>query len=369
MIKRIFRNLFFLLCGVGILAAADPHQLSDAPHVDVVKGGGYFPVLIELKPGECLAVLRGGAPHIGVKGRLDIVTSKDGGKTWSEPQTVVDSSGDDRNPAFGQLRNGDIVLAYAVLHGYDATGLKLSKVPSEREAEGVYVLRSSDGGKTWTKPELSQATHEIQKNGGSVSPYGKLAQLADGTVLMSVYYQFSDNRGHQEYVFRSHDNGRTWGEPVLVGEHYDETALVSLQGNKVLAAMRSEVGAHLATTISNDGGRTWSKPVQITQDKEHPADLILLKSGDLLLTFGERNKPFGVHAMLSHDLGKTWDEKSNTVLANDAASTDCGYPSSVQLRDGKILTMYYQVDDAQNAPATTRARSVVWNLPDNHPLN
>lgn len=365
MIKPLSRAFLFCVWSAAVWAASGTHQFIDAPHVDVVKGGGYFPVLIELKNGQLMAVLRGGAPHVGVKGRLDIITSADGGKTWSEPKTVVDGSGDDRNPALGQLKNGDIVLAYAILHGYDSTGLKLSKVPSEREAEGVYVLCSHDGGITWTKPELSPAIHEIQKNGGSVSPYGKLTQLPNGTVLMSVYYQFADSRGHQEYVFRSHDNGKTWVDPVLVGEHYNETALVSLSGNHVLAAMRSEEGGHLATTASQDGGLTWSKAVQITQDKEHPADLLLLKNGDLLLTFGERNKPFGVQAILSHDLGKTWDEKSRIVLANDAASTDCGYPSSVQLRDGKIVTIYYQVDDAQSAPASARARSIVWEIPKN----
>jgi len=356
--------LAIAVCLLGCLdIKAATHQPTELPHVDVVKGGGYFPVLIELKNGDLMAVLRGGAPHVGVKGRLDVVVSQDGGKTWSAPRTVVDGPGDDRNPAFGQLKNGDIILAYAVLHGYDASGLKLSKVPSEREAEGVYIVRSSDGGKTWTKPELSQATHELQKNGGSLSPYGKLAQLADGTVLMSVYYQFADDRGHQDYVFRSHDDGRTWGEPVLIGKHYDETALVSLSANQVLAAMRSEAGGHLAITSSSDGGRAWTDAVQITQDREHPADLVQLKNGDILLTYGERNKPFGVRAMLSHDRGKTWDENSKFVLADDAASTDCGYPSSVQLPDGKIVTIYYQVDDAQTAPSSARARAVVWDIP------
>ncbi len=363
MIKRIFQTSALCLCCLGALRAQ--HQLTDLPHVDVVKGAGYFPVLIELANGELMAVLRGGAPHIGVKGRLDLVSSKDGGKTWSEPKTIVDGPGDDRNPAFGQLKNGDIILAYAVLHGYDSTGLKLAKVASEREAEGVYLVRSSDGGKTWTKPELSQAIHELQNKGGSLSPYGKLAQLPDGTVLMSVYYQFADDRGHQEYVFRSHDNAKTWGEPVLIGEHYDETALVSLPGGQVLAAMRSEIGGHLATSASYDGGRTWSNAVEITRYKEHPADLLQLKNGDILLTYGERNKPFGVHAVLSHDRGKTWDEKSGVVLADDAASTDCGYPSSVQLRNGKIVTIYYQVDDAQTAPSSTRARAIVWEIPKN----
>jgi hypothetical protein len=53
-----------------------------------VEGGGYFPVTVRLKTGEILSILRGGARHIGVKGRLDPVTlrSQDKGKTWSRPE-------------------------------------------------------------------------------------------------------------------------------------------------------------------------------------------------------------------------------------------------------------------------------------------
>jgi hypothetical protein len=332
----------------------------------VVRGGGYFPVLIRLHSGELMAVLRGGAPHIGVKGRLDIVSSNDEGKTWSAPRTVIDSSEDDRNPAFGQTKNGDIILSYAVLRGYDSAGAKFSgNKDADRQAVGVYVVSTSDGGKTWTKPELSERIHSLQKDGGSVSPYGKIVQLPSGTLLMSVYYQFSNARGHQDYLFRSRDGGQTWDEPTLVGEHSNETCLLALPNGEVLAALRSETGGHISVAVSKDQGHTWSSPVQVTRDGEHPADLIRLKNGDILLTYGQRNKPFGVEAVVSHDSGKTWDDKTKVVLANEAANGDCGYPSSVQLPNGKIVTVYYQVDNPANVPASTKAKAIVWSFPKN----
>jgi sialidase-1 len=138
--------------------------------------------------------------------------------------------------------------------------------------------------------------------------------------------------------------------------------LLALSDGSVLAALRSETGGHLAIAASQDGGHTWSSPAPITRDKEHPADLIRLKNGDILLSYGQRNKPFGVEAIVSHDKGKTWSAASKVILANDAVSTDCGYPSSVQLLSGKIVTMYYQVDDPHNVPASAKARSIVWQV-------
>jgi hypothetical protein len=113
-------------------------------------------------------------------------------------------------------------------------------------------------------------------------------------------------------------------------------------------------------TESADEGRTWSAPLQITADSEHPADLIQLHDGRVLMVFGERNAPRGIHAMISRD-GRSWSA-SQIVLADDAPNNDCGYPSSVEVDAGKVLTLYYQVDDLKNAPASASARAVLWNV-------
>ncbi len=345
-----------LLAGtVSLLRAAE------FPHTVITKGQGYFPVAIPLKNGEVLAVLRGGAPHVGVKGRLDLVRSKDRGKTWSAPWTAVDEQFDDRNPALGQLKDGTIVLAYVIASGYDESGLRFVGKREDRVFDGVYLTFSKDNGKTWSKPVRDKAIRDFYAGKGAVSPYGKIVQLADGTVLMAVYFEFFDGRSHQSYVFRSTDGGKTFGSPVLMGEHYNETGIQVLRDGRVLAALRSEKGGHLAISESGDGGRTWSKPVQITDNSEHPGDLIQLRDGRVLLVYGERNAPRGVHAMISAD-GRAWDKSKRIVLADDAPNGDCGYPSSVEVSRGKVVTLYYQVDDLKNVPASSSSRAVVWTV-------
>ncbi|MBI1924373.1 exo-alpha-sialidase, partial [Candidatus Poribacteria bacterium] len=77
-------------------------QLPSAFEVYLCRDEGYFPVLINPHGEDILAVVRAGAGHVGITGRLDAVRSPDGGKTWTAPAVIVDSEVDDRNPAVGQ---------------------------------------------------------------------------------------------------------------------------------------------------------------------------------------------------------------------------------------------------------------------------
>ena len=48
-----------------------------------------------------------------------------------------------------------------------------------------------------------------------------------------------------------------------------------------------------------------------------------------------------MRALISRDEGETWDNDNQIVLTADSATSDCGYPSAVQLDDGKIFVAYY----------------------------
>src|SRR5688572_9404441 len=87
-IMRIHQIASALLLGCCCLAGAawaeDVASSSvTGEHSLVVAGQGYFPVLLRLQDGRIAVVLRGGAAHVGIAGRLDMVFSANEGQTWS----------------------------------------------------------------------------------------------------------------------------------------------------------------------------------------------------------------------------------------------------------------------------------------------
>ena len=56
---------------------------------------------------------------------------------------------------------------------------------------------------------------------------------------------------------------------------------------------------------------------------------------------GHRREPFGIRATLSYDQGETWDINDDIGLREDFPNADLGYPTSIQLDNGEVLTVYY----------------------------
>ena len=309
---------------------------------------GFFPVLLKLRDGTLVVVARDGDYHVGQRGRLILVVSRDRGESWSPPTVVAGEGPDDRNPALGQAPNGSLIVAYCKTDYYVNGRWARDELPFDQRRQRLFVTRAAEPGGPWSAPE------PLPVPPGSYSPYGAILTLPDGTLLMNVYgRRLVGDRledSYRAYVVRSRDDGRTWDDWTLIGAGFNETALAALPAGRLLAALRREYpqrrgGADVWLAWSDDGGRSWSDPRRLTGHGEHPASLLVLQSGAVLLTYGHRNPPFGVRARVSRDGGETWDDRRIT-LVDEATNRDCGYPSSVQLDDGTILTAYYALESA-----------------------
>ena len=238
----------------------------------------------------------------------------------------------------------------------------------------MFVQRSTDKGKTWTRKEWKVPNMYCI---GSHQWHGHHS-LSDGTILVPIYGQHS-NGDWRTYVWRSGDQGKTWRLRAMgtnaPGSYAGETAFVEVSPGCVLAHSRVEKGErYLVQMWSEDAGLTWSEPVRTDiRTGQDPADLIKLRDGRILCTYTYRYEPMGIRAVLSNDGGETWD-MGNVIILRDDGSTpsklpragtadhervyiggDVGYPGSTQLSDGSILTVYYiTTPDGVTHSAATR---------------
>ncbi len=325
---------------VKVATEFDVPRLESAERVLAARDCGYFPVMIRLQDGRLGAVIRAGARHVGIKGRLAWITSSDGGRTWSKPTTIVDGPYDDRNPSLCQAADGTIIVGYSEASTYDAKGRYDRRVGKFE----LFTVASKDGGKSWS---ARRPMNIPQYPSGSV--FGRALLLPDHTILMPVYWRSDCS------LLASRDHGATWTYYARVAARCNEFSLARLPNGRLVAVARSN---GLSCLHSDDNGKTWKSLGRITKPNQHPGDICVLKSGHLLLVYGSRVPPYGVQAMLSRDGGRTWEAKHRVALAWDSQNVDTGYPSVVQLDDGTIVVLYYAVGTYDCLPHAPQAQCV-----------
>ena len=224
--------------------------------------------------------------------------------------------------------------------------------PTPYEDEGNYLVltSSTDGGKTWTRPVRVPTS----------APHGGI-QLKDGRILVvgvqsaATRGEFPEKEPHRagkldarHVIAESTDGGRSWRERLMYPDGAwkscgaCEPHLIEARDGTLRCLFRLQEGAaHLLQAESHDGGRTWSVPKETTVDG-YPPHLLRLADGRILLTYARRKKDdYGEFAAVSSDDGCTWQACGEIKLA-PGGEQDLGYPSSCQLEDGSILTVYYQ---------------------------
>jgi len=215
------------------------------------------------------------------------------------------------------------------------------------------MIRSTDGGVS-----LSARYPSIVN-----SPHGPI-QLADGRLLYAGKDLWT---GEQRVgVCESIDDGQTWRWlatiPARPGDEikdYHELHGVETGDGQIVVQIRNHNRANAGETLqteSSDGGRTWSVPRAIGV-WGLPSHLLRLRSGSLLMTYGHRRAPFGNQARLSKDHGRTWSEPM--TISGDGASGDLGYPSTAELADGTMLTVWYELMKGSPRAALRQAR---WSI-------
>ncbi|MCY2986513.1 MAG: sialidase family protein [Planctomycetota bacterium] len=333
-----------------------------------------WPTLARRRNGQLLLVYSGGREsHVCPFGRVELMRSDDDGQTWSWPEVVLDAPIDDRDAGVVETAKGSILITTFTSLAYESTLQKAERDgnwPADRLARwqaahrrvsaegrqaalGEWMIRSTDGGILWS----GRYACEVD------SPHGPI-QLSDGRLLYAGKELW--HGAHRVGVCESKDDGQSWRWLATIPnregddpQNYHELHAVETADQRLLVQVRNHNRANSQETLqceSADGGQTWAPPRSIGV-WGLPSHLLRLRDDRLLMTYGHRRAPLGNQARLSEDHGRTWSEP--LLISADGTSGDLGYPSTVQLADGALLTVWYELLKGSDKAVLRQAR---WSL-------
>jgi sialidase-1 len=283
-------------------------------------------------------------------GRAMITRSTDEGKTWSKPETLIDTPADDRHPAFVELRDGTVLCSFFTYPG-EPLGGDLAKDPAG--AARVHFIRSFDGGKTWEK-----TPRQIQTPFLYDETDGPLVRLKDGSVLVAINGRTTNGPPDVAGIFRSTDKGKSWKMLSTIKAEHDlvEVTVAELPDGRWVMMARPEGDI----CWSSDKGKTWTKPVTFGMRLFAPS-LTVLRDGTLVCLHGSYAPGHpGLRVIFSRDGGETWiaPARDHGFLVDNAY----GYGKAMELEDGSLFISYLATgghsttDAQQNAVRCIRLR-------------
>lgn len=369
----------------------------------------YFawPTVAKLQDGTLAFVASGfRMRHVCPFGKVVICYSRNQGKTWSPPAVLIDTPLDDRDSGILPYGEKSVIVTsfndtireqrdWAKNHSMSADNPYIYAYLDRVESEGLeapyfgstYVL-SNDGGYTFGDVRfcgVSTPHGPACLNDGRVIYIGRIWNRAlaesssssaagspDSGIRDIIECHVLNDNGIFEYLSEI-DEIFVDGRKMLSCEPH----AVVLPNGKILVHIRVEDyirGGFMSIyqSESYDDGKTFTKPHQLLERGEGaPSHILRHSSGKLIATYGHRLDPVGIRAMVSCDNGETW-ETGLTVCNTLAGNDDIGYPSSIELEDGSILTIFYAHRGTETASLyahrgcdiPSEIMQIVWKLED-----
>ncbi|MFW6124976.1 MAG: sialidase family protein [Pirellulales bacterium] len=324
-----------------------------------------WPNLTLMPNGDVVATIWNQPCHGHWEGSSECWASENGGVTWAYRGTPAPHKPTENrhDVGGGPAKNGDLVIMCSgksdrpkppadpaaesytrslTAGHYRTRTLAYIKARGKDEAHLLPPLlsRSADGGRTW---DIREDALPPKREGGELIPHGDLETAADGALCQSVYTETI--RPSRTYILRSDDDGYTWSPPTLLAEGFNECDILHLGDGEWLAACRREGGASNHLFRSRDDGHTWAHEEMLAPNGTSAVNLMRLADERVVFTSGDRSvNRRGIDVRVSLDeRGQRWSIPHR--LKHIDAYTDSGYPSTVQLPDGRLVTAYYAGED------------------------
>ena len=250
-----------------------------------------------------------------------IYSARYDGTNWSMPvRTLEGGTGSARfqcwNPVLFQPSRGPLLLFYKV-------------GPSPEEWWGMWA-RSTNAGRSWTKPE--------RLPDGFIGPVrNKPVELPDGSLLCGASVEQGGWKVHME---RASNSGERWEKTGALNDPSEIAAIqptIILHENSGLQILCRTKQGLIAESWSSHAGKSWS-PLALTKlpNPNGAIDAVRLRDGRVLLAYNasatERNV---LNLAVSRD-GRQW----TPALVLEQGSGEFSYPAIIQARDGLVHITY-----------------------------
>ena len=349
-----------------------------------------WPAIARAENGDLLVLFTRTDEHMGPNGEILMVRSTDNGETWSPPTIIFDTIVDDRESGITVLRDGRLLTHLRSVRFPETTYTGMNEgnyprelldrwqdyVSKEEYKNATHLHRafqtvSSDNGYTWSDPEH-----------GTDSIHGGI-HLANGSLLVASYREHPEKLA----IYTTPNPETPWDHiatlqaPPEVSDkiRFGEPHVLQLPSGRIILMTRATAKPYndqsplckLWGSYSDDNGKTWAPPYE-TPLWGFPPHLTLLSDDRVMVTYGHRRPPYGQRAAVSAD-GINWSLDDEFILRDDALNKDLGYPVSIELSPGRILSVYYQPNVTPNTvlepgpPNPNRKKpgilGTIWTLP------
>jgi sialidase-1 len=329
------------------LSKADTQPTGTAIYVSGQHGYDTYriPALAVSKAGTVLAFCEGRKASTSDTGDIDLLLrrSEDGGATWSEQQLLWDDGANTcGNPApVVDSETGTIWLLSTWNHGDDMEHEIIAGTSGDTRR--VYVLSSTDDGKTWSAPrEITADTKQEDWTWYATGP-GAGIQLTHaphaGRMVIPCDHIERDTKHYYSHVIYSDDHGATWKRGGRTPEHQvNECQVVELKDGQLLLNMRNydRDKSHRQVAFSNDGGLTWSGQRFDDTLVEPICQASIRRAGDTLLFSNpaDPKKRINMTLRASFDDAQTWPA---TLVLHSGPSA---YSDLAQLDAARVACLY-----------------------------
>lgn len=315
---------------------------TERAYLPAIQPSSHAANLVVLKNGDILCFWFTGTweGHSGVG--IAMSRLKPGSSQWTKPKMIDSKAGwSYQNPVPFQAKNGTVWLFHS----------EQRALQGETHAH-VLVLKSTDNGKTWTKPKmLFPQPGAFTRNPVVVMP--------DGGWLLPIYRAIGKSRQNYPVIKITHNEGKTWTTCDLPkAKGLVQPDVVLLPHHHYVAFLRSRNASWIFRSTSTDGCH-WTKPVPTSLPNNNSSIQVrMLRNHDMVMAFNNSprvtidghvrpgpRKPLTV--AISHDYGKTWPWLRNIATGRPWATTALehenkpgrdaySYPSVVQDPHGQI---------------------------------